>query len=680
MVDRAQYTVASQLSFFRNCPEVMSRLLRKGGSLLLVAKVLVISRLLHKKLSENGKPPTIVDKIRRRLATLRRKLLIAIDRRIESSDNSTDCLVDAMCAFLLATSSSQTDVLRHFHHIRLGAISAQIEQSRRNERNILLVLQLWIRTQRDTRAIFPRRLDGALTNVQAVPLFQSPEIQNMLELDYSVHARWIGDDIKSFTPYIRHGDLQPGAVEQLVITWAQMSLSTLMSGVRDILDRIDDLVIILRLRNNVLRLWLSSLRHVSCGDKSEVLDNFRQVFKEQLVRLLRQRCDSLSKVFSTISTVFNQPDHYNVMGSPSLWDTSTITTNISSGAKEFKSVILARRHGRNDAIDVVILEYTNWLKSIEEIHVAIQSLAATRWEDNPDDIDDDDGDMLDKWLTSLNEDDPRSLNHELAEALGNAFFDLQTSVEDLVEDEGNLGGTKPILLLRVLREIKQQAPPSYNDGRLLECSIPSLQHMVARWVVTKALETCMRLTKKSSQKTIVSGRALWDGTPALPILPSQWVFRLLRRLVSDMADIGMDIWSHKAVEKVKRCLRSALVEQILEFPSGGKKINGYQGGDRHEEPVVNSKDDAVEGAKEEDGTTPSISDKRDGEIQKLFDLLYLHNAAVISGEGDQDRDGLDNHVKTLQEELHLTENMERRLRKGAAEYWKRTSLLFALLA
>src|SRR4051794_38878422 len=122
-------TLASQLAVLQACPVVISRLLRKGGSSLLAAKILVVSRLLHKALSQTSNAPSLVEKLRYQLASLRRHLLRHIDRQFSNLSPSTSVLVDAMCAFSLATSSSPTDVLRHFTHVRLQAIAAQLDRN-----------------------------------------------------------------------------------------------------------------------------------------------------------------------------------------------------------------------------------------------------------------------------------------------------------------------------------------------------------------------------------------------------------------------------------------------------------------------------------------------------------------------------------------------------------------------
>ena len=85
---------------------------------LLISKVLVISRLVHKALSQSESKPPIVDQLWEKLLSARRQLLRRIDRRLASTTGDTASLTESMCAYALATSSTPSDVLKHFHKVR----------------------------------------------------------------------------------------------------------------------------------------------------------------------------------------------------------------------------------------------------------------------------------------------------------------------------------------------------------------------------------------------------------------------------------------------------------------------------------------------------------------------------------------------------------------------------------
>ena len=62
-------------------------------------------------------------------------------------------------------------------------------------------------------------------------------------------------------------------------------------------------------------------------------------------------------------------------------------------------------------------------------------------------------------------------------------------------------------------------------------------------------------------------------------------------------------------------------------------------------------------------------------VQRLFDALCLSSAL-----GSKSRDVLKDISSTLQEAAEVDAAAEQRMEKSAAEYWKRTNLLFGLLA
>ena len=169
--DVERYTFASQLSVLCSAPIVMARLMRRDGSYLLNAKVLVISRLLHKALSQAKNKPPIVDKIWEKLLSMRRKLLHRIDKRLASTFSETTSLVEGMCAYALATSSAPSDVLQHFHRVRIEKMVSELKRvDDKLAEHGISALKLCIQTCLDTQVIFPRRLAEGLTKLKAYPL------------------------------------------------------------------------------------------------------------------------------------------------------------------------------------------------------------------------------------------------------------------------------------------------------------------------------------------------------------------------------------------------------------------------------------------------------------------------------------------------------------------------------
>ena len=143
---------------------------------------------------------------------------------------------------------------------------------------------------------------------------------------------------------------------------------------------------------------------------------------------------------------------------------------------------------------------------------------------------------------------------------------------------------------------------------------------------------------------MLAERALWEGEPKLPVQPGPGVFRMLRCLVTGMEGVGADIWGAGAVKELKRVVEEEVREIVKEW------VGGIAGGEKETEKVV----------------------------QVLFDMLYLQR--VIAGGVGLADGGLEDVVGELVRLAGMDDVTMNRMRKSAAEYWKKSYLLFALLA
>ena len=730
VIGSARYSFASQLAVLRSCPDVISRLLKNGGSVLLISKVLVISRLLHTKLSQRPKPPPYLDHLRNRLAVLRRRLLGRIDRRFKSLELSRDGLLEVMCAFSLATSSSSKDVLRHYHHMRLEAISENVGQGGSGHDSMLLALKLYVKTSRDTQAIFPAQLAHALEELKSVSLFKSQDIYSLIELDLDVHERWIGDDIRTFTPYIRHDDLSKAEAERSLRQWAKTAFGSFLAGLRMRIQDVDDPERLIALRRQVLELWLSNHQHLFGVDSAETLDGLRDVFNTQSTRIIQVRASKLVRVGLIVKNVVQNWEAGASDLTPSLWDSSMISMKFENGGKLFRETLASRFTSNNEVLNSVSLEYVSFLQSIEKLEEMIRKLREARWADDVDDLDNED-DLLDNKQVLLSEDDPRLLQEDLNSVLHEAYSNLQDALYDLSDDfETTTSGQQAAYLIRVWRELRQRLPRSYQNADFGNASIPALQHIIADETLRVPLEGCSKRIARMSQAKLLQARPLWEGDPELPVLPSTWTYKFLHDLVSSMRACGSDVWSPQTVDALKK----ELILSIAPMLKGRKavQVNGHRdrdlldGEDKEEEELEDEvkKDTAEmeERVREENGEVNDQETKQsetrkeaesekfekptdekltngttmtnghvqqddlseqepeDGKIQRFFDVVYLTHASAVK----EMKAGEDNQLISLQrslaKELALEPKSVERIKRDAAEYWKRTQLLFALLA
>ncbi|MCJ1433711.1 hypothetical protein MMC27_003075 [Xylographa pallens] len=670
---RARYALVSQLAVLRSCPEVLARLLKKGGSLLLAAKILVVSRLLHTKLSEHPSIRTYIDSMRARLARLRQKLLAHIDRQLASPQLSSGELVDTMCAFSLATSSSARDVLRHFHHVRAEAISAYASLSGKPEAYILEALQLWLRTLQDTNAIVPRQLSQSLAKLKSTPLFKDPSVWSIKDFDYDIHTKWIGDDLKNFMPYIRHDDLQSSMIVDHLTIWAPKTLDAYLSNVSLLLNSITESTVVVHLRSKCLKLWMSNRRHYVGVERHEVFDRLRKPFRQRLGHLIQGDSKSLKGVSAQIMLIIQDQRQTPSQLPLSLWKSSIGSMDVSSGAEMFLSTIRDNVYGADDALRVVVHSYQEWLVVMNRWVSTIKELQQLRWDDSLDDLDEDD-DTEERLESLLNTDDPQYLERELSRCLGAAFDNFQATADEVTKNVVNDASfnRKAAFFLRVLRNVKQNLPSAYANAELASSVVNDLQSAIAGYVVQNVMAKHLSSISNAAKGSMVHGRLLWNGIPELPILPSPWTFKLLRSLQLTMADTGTDLWSSTAVAKVKSQLRDSLILAL----SAQSNVESITNGDEKVHPTPLAITESSENIQLSNGSGQTA--ENDCEVQLLFDMTYLAHA-TSSPVSKESSDTFQDRLNKVESESLLVSTSAMQVKKSAAEYWKRSSLLFALL-
>ncbi|KAL9625966.1 MAG: hypothetical protein Q9204_007694, partial [Flavoplaca sp. TL-2023a] len=446
------------------CPEVITRLLRSHCSVLLAAKILVLSRLLHKKISQREHPPQYLELLRNRLATLRRRLLIKIDRHLKSLESSESMLVEAMCAFSLATSSSCTDVLRHFHHIRQSAV-LELGQTGNDNKRISKSLQLIVKTLSDCQTIVPAQLARALDAMKSAPLMEGPDFQVLRELNLDLHQKWLGEDINTFTPYVRHDDLPKTEADRLLEQWARTAFSTFHRHLREMIELVEDPTTIVQLRQELLELWLLNKRHSMGAGPYDVLNGIRNAFNSRFKNLIHRHTSNLSAVSSSVETLLeNWNDGFSDAFSP-MWDNAVLNLDAGSGGVAFKDGLHRRAFSRSASVETTFGAYTRWLEGINNLEKWIIRMQEKKWTDELDDMDEEE-ETLEDLHNMLSEDDPHLLHKTLEDYLEDSFSVLRNVIHSHAKTLLSNNGTsapKSVFLLRVWRDIASHLPSIYRD-------------------------------------------------------------------------------------------------------------------------------------------------------------------------------------------------------------------------
>ncbi|KAK2803850.1 hypothetical protein FQN50_006858 [Emmonsiellopsis sp. PD_5] len=678
--DRA---IAAQLALLHNCTTTGYRLFRKHGSNLLVAKLLVISRLLHKTLSQSNRAPVFLDNLRSQLASLRRSLLKRIDRRLSSPASTTQDMVQTMSAYCLATSSSSNDVLRHFHQVRLEAIESLLQKEDPTFANVEQSINLFIHTLKRTSDLLSGSLSDALGKLTTHPILDDPEVRNLDALGTDIFKRWVANDIKNFTPWVKQLDLSKAETAKTIKGWSRNAFEQLTDGMSKNLQQGHNFKDILLLRKNLLEIWLPVQSSTPCHSSLDILEGIRNTINRQLVSTLRTQAKGLTllglEISSTITSWSDAEEH---VSASSLWDADVTFLDFSDGATPFKQEIINRTLGKDSNVLQISASYHTWLSSAENCKDMIDELQGIRWEDVIED--DEDEDVLENAVGTLKQDDPNLLQKEYGTTLEKTFSALQTSLHGALANMTGLHrGRQAAFLLRVIREIRGSLPRGLSTGDHLFADdlVPKLHDILAA-EINSAIPASNLTRTIGKRGGGCAGRSLWEGDPQLPIQPSPAVFRLLQKLVTAMEQQGPDLWNASAVDTLKVKLRktiSSCIQSGLEGPEPPPKHETSQVEDSPEDSTADNDDDTAKEPSEPAPVEPAPDVIRDRKIQLLFDVLYLDDALTVRQVAGVEENDLRPIIEFIKKDIESDEDIVEALRKRSQEYWKQTQLLFGLL-
>jgi hypothetical protein len=666
--------------------------MKREGSYLLIAKVLVISRLLHKSLSQSSDKAPIVDQLWERLLSVRRKLLRRIDKRLSNTNGETASLVESMCAYALATSSTPTDVLHHFHKMRLEKVNSELRAGGDElAKHGISALKLCIQTCLDTQTIFPRRLAEALGKLKAHPLIQDPDVRGLYELNLDVHGRWLGDEARNYTPWPRHDELQRSEAERILHRWSKDAIAAFLKGVQKALEAEERLKEVADLRQELIETWILSGSRMAGIKSANVLDDLRDTMNDKLEGIVRSRTNGLQDVVTELKNRLDTVASSDKAVALSLWDTTNRASDLSNGAQIFKFTILNTYQGRDESVTSVTSAFDKWMESVLEVKSIVKSMKEARWDDTfADDVDDEPDDELgDSKQALLSDDDPKLLEEATQEALSEAMQNLSRSFNAIVKkSDGEQSTQKATFMLRVVREIGDRIPQLRLQDKATPLTSPFtsdiLQPLHNRLAVcvTQPTVEAYKVSLSDPNRVKTSSQILWEGHPPLPSQPSPSAFRFLRELNKNMGALGSDLWAPGSVYVLKSGVADEVVKTVQEH------LDAMDTHTKESSPPADNTDEGKE-EDEESATTDemkkpelTISTSNDIEAkeqrvqQLIFDLLYIQRFVGNAGEDD---DKFASLVKKA-DMAGLDEVALNRLKKNAADYAKKTYLLFALLA
>lgn len=652
---------AGQLALLHRCTTLTGRLLRKHDSPLLASKLMVISRLLYKTLSQHQDTPPFLESLRSQLSYVQKLIRRRIDRRLGSSNSSIQDIIDSMAAFCLYNNASSLDAITHFHNIRLNYIGKRLDRDNGSE-CIPKALSLYIQTLQHTKVLFSRRLLDALGRLQAQPLLNDHDIQKLDDIDLDILGRWVVPDVKNFTPWIKSDALTKQSAEQTLKAWSKKAFQAFLERGAATLESSVDFAAVLALRKKALDIWLAAVSTTLTHSSTSVLEGLRDLFNTQLKNILLKEAQALLSVGDSVKSHLNEWQKTDASGRQSLWDPDLLSLDVSDGATTFQRAITETLLGQDAKITNVLEVYHAWLATIETSRQLIEDLQDTKWEDTLDE--DEDEEFQDSTVDLLTKDDPYLLREEQIKAVRQALLDLQGLFEDVIQTFDS-NSEKAAFVLRLIRDLRRESPNIMQDDEMefAQGIVPELHEILAEEILSKVPASNIIPPVKNIAR--LPGRSLWEKTPELPIQPLPSTFRYFKRLVEAMEDLGPDLWNPSAVNLLKLKLHKSAIDSFASKLEQLKSVDSTE-----------DKGDADEAEKKEMPVKTDPNPARDWRIQLLLDAFYIRDVLSVQIDGI---DPLDDLIETLQGEID-EDGIAGALQESAHEFWNRTQLLFGLLS
>ncbi|KAJ5280087.1 hypothetical protein N7478_005459 [Penicillium angulare] len=690
-LDVDKHSFASQLALLHRCTTSISRFLRKRASLLLIAKILAVSRILHNTLSKHESTPPFLDDLHSQLASLRETLIKRINKRLSSVGATEDSIIESLAAYCLVTSSSSDDAIHKFHQRRLDVITSQLESS---PQNIPKALLLFVHTLQTSKTLRSRQFSDVLSKLKSRPILSDLEIRNLDGLEIEVLGRWAAPEVNNFTPWIKLSELSRSEGAESIKKWSSEAFASFSQGCEKSLVSSNDFAELLSLRTETIELWLSSWGSTITHGSADVLEQLRTIFNDHIKRVITSQVQTINEMGTEVCSSISSWDMIEHTPIGSLWDSDLITADFSDGATSFKQTVADRLLGRDSDVYAILKKYQTWLSSIEERSESIYSLRRLRWTDIlvGGEVDDEDTDIT----PGLNDHDPSLLSDALHSAVNQAFSSLEKSFEEAFRALGNNHqSAKATFLLRLVRLVRRDAPSAFvkQDYWFAHSMVPDLQKLLVADIVSRSgsspVVSSLKTHPDSNILRVVPGRSLWEGEPPAPIQPSPSTFRFLRNLTATLDENGSDLWDPSTVTVLKGELHkqletaiTAVFDEMKSWDNASKittetpvteksgEENGSEGGAAKEDSANEDADSKPEEA--EDTSQKDIH--QDWKIQLLFDTTYLAN---MLGDPTTQLAGV---VDRIQKSADPSAEAVKSIQESAAEYWKRTELLFGLLA
>ena len=511
------------------------------------ARLIVISRLLIKSLSDHQTSLSMFPSLREKTASLRRQILRHIDITLSSVHSTNAEVVAPSCAYCLITSASFQDVMRHILRLRIEKLRKLLNHEHLLDRHIIGALRYYVTSLSLVSGLNGRTMIDALGNLQKRPILQEPALLEIELINLKQVKSLIPDDIVSFTPYLNRTPFSGQELRDILQEWASNASSLVSQSLQRLLEGFTSLTKVLDIRQSLYSVLLPV--YFSIPGIISMHQVVHDVLSKRIEAIYLSKMDELREIAGSKSLPTRSDPETG-----SLWQEDLAKMSLKDGAPNFLRQVHRRRRGTSVSLARTSRALTTWISSIKAMQVAFQALGSIRWRDMLEEPDDEQEAEADQVIQMLVKDDPELYLSHMNAALLAGFESLEDNLIERVNVALGQEADAAVAVghLRTIRELVaplRQAFPDETKFHKLGEVIPRLHETIAEDVLRR-----VNISSEADNDRPVAQSALLEN------LPSPRTFRFLRRLCAAMFEVGgTDVWSLNAV----KVLKIAAVKQVF---------------------------------------------------------------------------------------------------------------------
>lgn len=540
--------------------KLTDRLLRCGSkatkerSVLLASRLITIARLLLKHLEQEHGSSGTSQWLTARLKNGRQQLLNCIDAVFLRPRMPFQQLIEAAGAYCLTTSSSSSDMIRHFRMIRAQRLSQRaledLQTASQARHDLKQRCYYFIASVTAIKALSGRGVVELLNDLQKLPILEDTTIVTIETLQLDSARKLLPIDILSFTPYFKRTTTTASEIRSSTQQWVDEVLQYLNKHVEAAIEN-SHLRAVVKTRQMVLDILLPSC--FSTMSYNTIMTFIQETFSKRIIGLIEQQAQILESLSIDLMSVVQSER----ASTENIWQSELLPKMSAPVPRTFTRNVRRSHLGISENLVGFLNRLRTWLIECRRTKQTLENLGKIRWQDKIEEFDEEDEETAHEIVITLSKKNPAEYLSSFDKSLNASADAFITNIDKLSSQTETPTETQPLqstALLRITREAISTLSsllPSKNIQPLHD-SIKTLNTTLAQHTTTLTLETI----KSSPLIRLASPTAPTPDTG----LPSPCTIALLKTLCTTMTSTGgIDIWAPPAVHTLKHTFLDAVM-------------------------------------------------------------------------------------------------------------------------